>query len=129
MVKHNFKRENRNKIADKLRKGCKNITNPRDRKTVYIGNTWHTVQTKEKGEAWYDCLQCFAYHWHAGNEKKNMPIRHETINRRRIRTVIDRLMLIAGHLTVHARKIILALGRSSPWANTFIRIFKALAEL
>lgn len=36
--------------------------------------------------------------------KHDMPIRHSTIKRRRIRTVIDRLMLIAGHLTVHARK-------------------------
>ena len=62
-------------------------------------------------------------------KKQDMPIRHKTIKHRRIRTVIDRLMLIAGHLTVHARKVFLALGRSSPWANTFIRIFSALAEL
>ena len=61
-------------------------------------------------------------------KKNDMPIRHKTIRRRRIRTVIERLMLIAGHLTVHARKIILALGRSSPWANTFIRIWRVLSE-
>ena len=61
-------------------------------------------------------------------KKNDMPIRHKTIKRRRIRTVIERLMLIAGHLTVHARKIILALGRSSPWANTFIRIWRVLSE-
>ena len=61
-------------------------------------------------------------------QRYDMPIRHQTIKRRRIRTVIDRLMLIAGHLTVHARKTVLALGRSSPWANTFIRIFGALSE-
>ena len=60
-------------------------------------------------------------------KKRDMPIRHDTIKRRRIRTVIERLMLIAGHLTVHARKVYLALGRSSPWANTFIRIFGALS--
>lgn len=57
-----------------------------------------------------------------------MPIRHKTVKHRRIRTVIERLMLIAGHLTVHSRKVFLALGRSSPWAYTFIRIFGALAE-
>lgn len=62
-------------------------------------------------------------------KKRDMPIRHDTINRRRIRTVIERLMLIAGHLTVHARKVCLALGRSSPWVNTFIRIFGALSEV
>ena len=61
-------------------------------------------------------------------KKNDMPIRHKTIRRRKIRTVIERLMLIAGHLTVHARKIILALGRSSPWANTFIRIWRVLSE-
>ena len=61
-------------------------------------------------------------------KKNDMPIRHKTIKRRRIRTVIERLMLIAVHLTVHARKIILALGRSSPWANTFIRIWRVLSE-
>lgn len=62
-------------------------------------------------------------------KKRDMPVRHSTIKRRRIRTVIDGLMLIAGHLTVHARKHILALGRSSPWANAFIRIFNVLAAL
>ncbi len=60
-------------------------------------------------------------------KKQDMPIRHKTIKRRRIRTVIDRLMLIAGHLTVHARKATLSLGRSSPWSITFIRIFSALS--
>ncbi len=43
--------------------------------------------------------------------KRDMPIRHSTIRRRRIRTVIDRLMLIAGHLTVHVRKYVLVLGQ------------------
>lgn len=34
-----------------------------------------------------------------------MPIRHKTVKHRRIHTVIERLMLIAGHLTVHSRKV------------------------
>ena len=38
-------------------------------------------------------------------KKNDMPVRHKTIKRRRIRTVIERLMLIAGHLTTHARII------------------------
>lgn len=210
LVKHNFRRENRDEIAAELRKCCKNISNPRDGKTVYIGSTWRTVHTKEKGDITirmvYEIIDCTTtsdgqvllcpetefnmywtslpdsdedvialYHNHAiceqfhseiktdmgierlpsgkfdtnalilklsmiaynilriiGTEamkKQDMPIRHKTIKHRRIRTVIDRLMLIAGHLTVHARKVYLALGRSSPWANTFIRIFGALAEL
>lgn len=210
LVKHNFRRENRDEIAAELRKCCKNISRPRDGKTVYIGSTWRTVHTKEKGDITirmvYEIIDCTTtsdgqvllcpetefnmywtslpdsdediialYHNHAiceqfhsevktdmgierlpsgkfdtnalilklsmiaynilriiGTEamkKQDMPIRHKTIKHRRIRTVIDRLMLIAGHLTVHARKVFLALGRSSPWANTFIRIFGSLAEL
>ena len=50
LVKHNFRRENRDEIAAELRKCCKNISSPRDGKTVYIGSTWRTVQTKEKGD-------------------------------------------------------------------------------
>lgn len=60
--------------------------------------------------------------------KNDTPVRHKTIKRRRIRTVIERLMLIAGYLTVHARKILLALGKSSPWSNTFIRIWEPLKK-
>lgn len=209
LVKHNFRRENREEMAAELRKSCTNISNPRAGKTVYIGSTWRTVHTQEKGDIglrmvyeiidrtttsdgqlllcpetefnmYYTSLPdtdeevIELYHNHANCEqfhseiktdigierlpsgkfdtnalilklamiaynilriigteamqRRDMPIRHQTIKRRRIRTVIDRLMLIAGHLTVHARKIVLALGRSSPWANTFIRIFGDLSK-
>ena len=63
-----------------------------------------------------------------GNEamkKKDMPIRHSTIKRRRLKTIIENLILIAGHLTVHAHKIKLALGRSNAWSTTFLRLSKA----
>ena len=56
----------------------------------------------------------------------DMLVRHSTIKRRRIRTVIDNLILITGHLTDHARKLWLALGvlmfgfvLSSEWLNRF----------
>lgn len=52
----------------------------------------------------------------------DMPVRHSTIKRRRIQTVIDNLILIAGHLTDHARKLRLALGRSNAWIRTFLRV-------
>ena len=42
--------------------------------------------------------------------------------RRRIQTVIDNLILIAGHLTDHARKLRLALGRCNGWICTFLRV-------
>lgn len=54
-----------------------------------------------------------------------MPVRHSTIKRRRIRTVIDNLILLAGHLTDHARKLQLALGHSNGWICTFLRIAEA----
>ena len=58
----------------------------------------------------------------AAMKGKDMPVRHNTIKRRRIRTVIDNLILIAGHLTDHARKLRLALGRSNAWISTFFRV-------
>ena len=58
-------------------------------------------------------------------KQRDMPIRHSTIKRRRLRTVIENLIMIAGHLTVHARKLKLALGRSNGWGNAFIRLVNA----
>ena len=58
----------------------------------------------------------------AAMKEPDMPVRHSTIKRRRIRTVIDNLILIAGHLTDHARKLRLALGRCNGWICTFLRV-------
>ena len=52
----------------------------------------------------------------------DMPVRHSTIKRRRIRTMIDNLILIAGHLTDHARKLRLALGHCNGLICTFLRV-------
>ena len=61
----------------------------------------------------------------AAMKGNDMPVRHSTIKRRRIRTVIDNLILLAGHLTDHARKLRLALGHSNGWICTFLRIAEA----
>ena len=61
----------------------------------------------------------------AAMKGNDMPVRHSTIKRRRIRTVIDNLILLAGHLTDHARKLQLALGHSNGWICTFLRIAEA----
>ena len=61
----------------------------------------------------------------AAMKGNDMPVRHSTIKRRRIRTVIDNLILIAGHLTDHAHKLRLALGHSNSWICTFLRIAEA----
>ena len=58
----------------------------------------------------------------AAMKGNDMPVRHSTIKRRRIRTVIDNLILIAGHLTDHARKLRLALGHCNGWICSFLRV-------
>ena len=58
----------------------------------------------------------------AAMKGNDMPVRHSTIKRRRIRTVIDNLIPIAGHLTDHARKLRLAIGHSNSWISTFLRV-------
>lgn len=50
--------------------------------------------------------------------------RHE-VSRLRIKTVINRLILIAGHVIQHARQNILSLGRSNIWSNSFLKVYGA----
>ena len=49
------------------------------------------------------------------------------VKRRRLRTVINNLILIAGHVTVHSRKVVLALGRSNIWRHAFMRLYQRFA--
>jgi len=49
------------------------------------------------------------------------------VKRRRLRTVISNLILIAGHITEHSRKVILALGRSNIWRFAFLDIYQRFA--
>lgn len=49
------------------------------------------------------------------------------VKRRRIRTVISNLIQIAGHLTPHGRRVVLALGRSNLWRQTFIEVYQRFA--
>ena len=55
-------------------------------------------------------------------KSNNSPKTKRPVNRRRLRTVINNLILIAGHITEHARKVILSLGRSNIWRYVFIDI-------
>lgn len=45
------------------------------------------------------------------------------VKRRRLRTVIGNLIMIAGHLKEHGRRTILALGRSNVWRHPFMRLY------
>ena len=57
---------------------------------------------------------------------KDAPLR-KTVQRRRLRTIIQNLILIATRVVTHARKIYLNLGRSNAWDRTFKRIYEVWA--
>ena len=48
------------------------------------------------------------------------------VKRRRLRTVISNLIQIASHITTHAGKIKIALGKSNAWRFTFLDVLKIL---
>lgn len=47
------------------------------------------------------------------------PRQKRSIKRRRFRTVIENMILMAGHVTTHARHLIIGLGRSNVWRHIF----------
>lgn len=49
------------------------------------------------------------------------------VRRRRLRTVIENLMLCASHFTKHARRLIIALGCSNTWRHAFWGVWKRFA--
>jgi len=51
----------------------------------------------------------------------------QSVRRRRLRTVISNLILIAGHVTEHSRRMILALGSSNIWRFAFMRLYHRFA--
>jgi hypothetical protein len=53
--------------------------------------------------------------------------RKASIKRRRLRTVIGNLIQIAGHVTSHGRRVVLALGQSNIWRYTFVRLYHHFA--
>lgn len=59
-------------------------------------------------------------------KKKDAP-GQKKIHRRRIRTVISNLMQFAGHLTEHAGRLVLSIGRSNRWRFTFKRLYDSFA--
>ena len=54
---------------------------------------------------------------------KHRPANKKTVRRRRIRTVIQNLILCASHITKHARKLVMGLGRSNVWRYAFKQIY------
>ena len=61
------------------------------------------------------------------SRKKNDDPLRKKARRRRIRTVINNLMQFAGHLTEHAGRLVLSIGKSNRWRFTFKRIYDSFA--
>ena len=48
------------------------------------------------------------------------PRQKRKVRRRRLRTVIGNLVMMAGHITTHARQLIIGLGKSNVWRHIFM---------
>ena len=55
------------------------------------------------------------------------PRQKRDVKRRRLRTVISSLIMMAGHVTMHARQLITGLGRSNIWRHIFSDICQKYA--
>ena len=60
-------------------------------------------------------------------KSKRAPKTKHPVKRRRIRTVIGNLIQIAGHVTTHGRRIVLAIGCSNVWRHVFMDIYNRFA--
>ena len=61
-------------------------------------------------------------------KSSHAPKTKHKVRRRRIRTVISNLILIAGHVTEHARNVLLSLGCSNIWRYTFMEMYRQLVQ-
>ena len=55
------------------------------------------------------------------------PRQKRDVKRRRLRIVISNLIMMAGHITMHARQLITGLGRSNIWRHIFSDICQKYA--
>ena len=55
------------------------------------------------------------------------PRQKRNVKRRRLRTVISNLIMMAGHVTMHARQLIIGLGKSNVWRHIFSDICQKYA--
>ena len=211
IVKRNLRRsESKDDWLKLVQKCCKDIRNPREGKTVYIGSSWKDVEytTQEGGLkticmrivyeviersidkhgqilietdvevntfwtnlGWTDDEIIASYHAHGECEQyhseiktdmdverlpsgkfetnelvleltiiaynllrmigqeslKHKPDQKKRVKRRRIRTVIGNMILLASHVTTHARETLMALGRSNTWRFAFMQIWLRFA--
>ena len=200
IIKRNLRRESKAEWFNMAKQYCKNITTPREGKTVYIGSDWKTVTSKQfkqeftlragyeitertidkhgqfllpadiDVETWWTNLgetdqeiirlyhahgECEQYHSEIktdmdverlpsgkfatnalvleltiiaynilrmigqGTIGGRAPRQKRNVKRRRIRTVISNLIMMASHITTHARQLIMGLGKSNVWRHIF----------
>ena len=55
------------------------------------------------------------------------PCQKRNVKRRRLRTVISNLIMLAGYVTMHARQLIIGLGKSNVWRHIFSDICQKYA--
>lgn len=60
-------------------------------------------------------------------KSKHSPKTRHPVKRRRIRTIIGNLIQIAGHVTTHGRRIVLAIGCSNIWRCAFMDVYNRFA--
>lgn len=200
IIKRNLRRESKDGWFDMAKQYCKNITTPREGKTVYVGSDWKDVHSKQvekeftlrtgyeitertvdkygqillipeiEVETWWTNLGgtddeiIKLYHAHGGCEQFHSEIKTDMdlkrlpsgkfatnalvlelgliaynilrmigqgtiggraprqkrkVKRRRLHTVISNLIMMASHVTTHARQLVLGLGKSNVWRHLF----------
>ena len=207
IVKRNLRKESKDDWLNEMKECCKDIRQPREGKTVYIGSSWkdisYTASTGEKKSVclrigyeiiertidkhgqilllpdievntwwtnlgWSDDDIIASYHAHGECEQyhseiktdmdverlpsgkfatnclvleltvlaynllrmigqeslKHRPPKKRSVKRRRLRTVIQNLILCASHITKHARRLMMGLGRSNVWRFAFQQVYK-----
>ena len=200
IIKRNLRRESKDGWFDMAKQYCKNITTPRDGKTVYVGSDWKVVCSKQfekeftlragyeitertvdkygqillipeiEVETWWTNLGATdeeiiqLYHAHGECEQFHSEIKTDmdlerlpsgkfatnalvlelgliaynilrmigqgtiggraprqkrNVKRRRLHTVISNLIMMASHVTTHARQLVMGLGKSNVWRHLF----------
>ena len=62
-----------------------------------------------------------------GTIGERAPRQKRNVKRRRLRTVISNLIMLADHVTMHARQLIIGLGKSNVWRHIFSDICQKYA--
>ena len=206
IVKRNLRKESKDDWLNEMKQCCKDIRQPRDGKTVYIGSSWKDITyTRPDGErktvclrigyeiiertidkrgqillvpdievntwwtnlGWTDDEVIASYHAHGECEQfhseiktdmdverlpsgkfatnclvlelsilsynllrmigqeslKHRPPHKKSVKRRRLRTVIQNLILCASHITKHARRMVMGMGCSNVWRYAFKQVY------